>query len=80
MSNSLDPDQARHFGGSDLGPSSGSKLFAKVISRQQKSPLGGRVNLSSQENKDRHFIVRPARIYIKCQALFSLKIIIIIIK
>ena len=78
VSNSLDPDQARHFSRSDLGPSSGSKLFAKVISRRQKSPLGGKSYLSSQENKDRHFIVKPARIYIKCQALFSLKIIRII--
>ena len=48
VSNSLDPDQARHFFGPDLGPNclqslsaddtsrqkSGSKLFAKVISRR----------------------------------------------
>ena len=31
VSNSLDPDQARHFVGPDLDP----KLFAKIISRQQ---------------------------------------------
>ena len=32
MSYSLDPDQARHFVGPDLGP----KLLAKIISRRQK--------------------------------------------
>ena len=36
VSNSLDPDQAQHFA------KSGSKLFAKVISRRQKSPLVGK--------------------------------------
>ena len=35
MSNSLDPDQDRHFVGPDLDP----KLFAKVIGRKQKSWL-----------------------------------------
>ena len=38
MSSGLDPDQDRHFVGPDLGP----KLFAKVISRQQKMPLAAR--------------------------------------
>ena len=51
VSNSLDPDQARHYVGPDLGPNClqtnclagpGFKLFAKVISRQQKSPLVGK--------------------------------------
>ena len=38
MSNSLDPDQAQCFVGPDLD----QKLFAKVISRQQKLPLAGK--------------------------------------
>ena len=39
MSNSLDPDQARHFVGPDLGPN-----FAKV---NQQMKLAGRVNIKS---------------------------------
>ena len=35
VSNSLDPDQARHFVGPDLGPNC-------LLSRQQKSPLAGK--------------------------------------
>ena len=38
VSNSLDPDQAQNFVGPDVGP----KVFAKVISRQQKSHLAGK--------------------------------------
>ena len=37
MSNSLDPDQARHFVGPDLGPN----CLKKVISRRQRSLLAG---------------------------------------
>ena len=40
VSNSLDQDQAQQNVGPDLAP--GSKLFAKVNSRQQKSPLAGK--------------------------------------
>ena len=39
MSNSLYPDQDQPFVGPDVGP----KLFAKVISSQQKSPLARKV-------------------------------------
>ena len=39
VSNDLDPNQAGHFVGLDLG----SKLFAKIISRGQKSQLARRV-------------------------------------
>ena len=35
VSNSLDPDQDRR----SVGPDLGQKLFAKFISRRQKSPL-----------------------------------------
>ena len=37
VSNDLDPDQDRRSVGAKLGPE-----FAKVISRQQKSPLAGK--------------------------------------
>ena len=39
VSNSLDPDQARHFVGPDLGPNCLQRLS---VSRQQKSPLAGK--------------------------------------
>ena len=51
MSNSLDPDQDRHFVGPDLG----TKLFAKVNSRGQKSLLAGK-----ELNMDFYFILRLA--------------------
>ena len=35
MSNGLDPDQARHFVGPDLGP----KMLERIFSRLQKFPL-----------------------------------------
>ena len=38
MSSGLDPDQDGYFVRPDAGP----KLFAKVISRQQKLPLAAR--------------------------------------
>ena len=41
LSNSLDPDQAGCFVGPDLGPN-WLQRFAKVISKQQKSPLVGK--------------------------------------
>ena len=46
VSNSLDPDQARHF------------LFAKVISRQQKSPLSGK-ELNTKQLADTAFWLKP---------------------
>ena len=52
VSNSLDPDQARHVVRPDLGP----KLFAKVISRRQKLPLAG---------KDLRELDTPERFYAK---------------
>ena len=55
MSNNLDPDQARHLVGPDLGPNclqrSGSELFAKIWVQivckgyQQMTPVGKRFPL-----------------------------------
>ena len=53
VSNSLDPDQARH-----CRACSGSKLFAKVISRQQKSPLAGK-ELNTKQLVDTTFWLKP---------------------
>ena len=59
VSNSLDPDQAN-----------GSKLFAKVISRQQKSPPVGKeldTELCSLTLGQSQFLVAPTfTIWLKC--------------
>ena len=39
LSNSLDPDQARHFVGPDLGPSCLHRLSAEDTSRQRVNPI-----------------------------------------
>ena len=39
MSNSLDPDQARHFVGPDLGPNFLQSLSADDSSRRSKVPI-----------------------------------------
>ena len=51
VSNSLDPDQARHFVGSDLGPNCLQRLSADV---RQKSPLAGK-KLSKEQLLDTTF-------------------------
>ena len=44
MSNSLDPDQARHFVGPDLGPNSLQKISADHTSRHALVSSGARDN------------------------------------
>ena len=41
VSNSLDPDQAEHFVGPDLGPNSLQRLLADDTSRQRVNPFVG---------------------------------------
>ena len=40
LRNSLDPDEAAHL---HVGPDMGQNLYAKVIGRDQESPLAGKV-------------------------------------
>ena len=42
MSNSLDPDQARHFVGPDLGPNCLQRLSADDISKQRANTMSPR--------------------------------------
>ena len=53
MSNNLDPDQARHFVGPDLGPNCLQK-----INRQQKSPLVGK-EINTKQFVDNTFWLKP---------------------
>ena len=48
MSNSLDPDQARHFVGLDLGPTCLQRLSADNTSRQRVRACFENVNNNSQ--------------------------------
>ena len=51
MSNLLDPDQAQHFVGPDLGPNCLQNIF---VSRQQKSPQAGK-ELNTKQRVDSTF-------------------------
>ena len=50
VSNSLDPDQARHFAGPDLGPN--------CLQSQQKSPLASK-KLNTKQLVDTTFWLKP---------------------
>ena len=53
MSNSLDPDQARHFVGPDLGPKCLQRLSA-----DNKSPLAGK-ELNTEQLVDTTYWLKP---------------------
>ena len=56
VSNSLDPDQAQHFVGPDLGPNCLQRLSA--VSRQQKLALAGK-ELNTKQLVDTTFWLKP---------------------
>ena len=62
VSNSLDPDQARHSVGHDLGP-----LLAKAIRRQQKLPLACK-EFNTKQLVDTTFWLKP---WLKLKSLGS---------
>ena len=55
VSNNLDPDQARHFVGPDLGPNSLQRLLADDISRHRVKVgvVVGKVNCSCTEAREK---------------------------
>ena len=64
MSNSLDPDQARHFVGSDLGPNCLQKLSADDTSSLKDNCYYHRLHLALPQlnpSKCQHFFQLPNR-------------------
>ena len=49
MSNNLDPDQAQHFVGSDLGPSSLQRLSADDTSRLRVKHCHGNIRMITED-------------------------------